>query len=455
MIRKFGFIAATVSLALASTAAIAKVSQEEADKLGNSLTPLGGEMAANADGSIPAWTGGITEAPAGFEVGDHHPDPFEGDEVLFTITADNYKEYQEHLSEGQIALFKAYPETFEMPVYKTRRSASNPQSVYEATKENATRAELIEGGNGLKGAVMGIPFPVPENGLEAIWNHILRYRGEAVQRYGGQAAVTASGDYNVIGFDEQLLIKYAQDDMTPEELLDENILFMFKQKVTKPARLAGTALLVHETVDQIKEPRRAWTYNTGQRRVRAAPNIAYDTPGTAADGLRTTDDFDMFNGSPNRYNWELKGKKEVYVAYNNYKLHGEDVSYSDILTPNHINPDLTRWEKHRVWVVEATLKEGFRHVYQKRVFFIDEDSWQIQIADMYDNRGELYRVAFAYGVNYYDVPTQWSTLDVYHDLNSRRYLAIGLDNEEEIYDFNIRPRDVEFTPQALRREGMR
>jgi hypothetical protein len=125
------------------------------------------------------------------------------------------------------------------------------------------------------------------------------------------------------------------------------------------------------------------------------------------------------------------------------------------LTKNHVNPDLTRFEKHRVWVVEATLKEEFRHVYQKRVFYIDEDSWQIQVADMYDNRGELYRVGIAHGVNYYEVPTQWSTLDVYHDLNSRRYLAIGLDNEEKMYDFTIRPNEKEFTPSALRRAGRR
>ena len=143
----------------------------------------------------------------------------------------------------------------------------------------------------------------------------------------------------------------------------------------------------------------------------------------------------------------------MYVAYNNYKLHSDQVKYEDILQPNHINPDLTRWEKHRVWVVEATLKEGLRHIYQKRVFFLDEDSWQIQEADMYDKNGELYRVAMTYGVNYYDVPTQWSTLDVYHDLNSRRYLAIGLDNEEKMYDFTIQPREAEFTSQALRREG--
>ncbi|QJR82610.1 DUF1329 domain-containing protein [Alteromonas pelagimontana] len=455
MYKKIGFIAAAISLSFASTLVMAKISTEEAKKLGETLSPLGAEKSANADGSIPAWNGGITKPPADYDVGDHHPDPYPHDKMLFEITASNYKDYANLLSEGQKKLFEIYPETFRMPVYETRRTASNPQFVYEATKANATRAELIAGGNGLTGAAIGIPFPIPQDGLEAIWNHILRYRGEAVQRFGGQAAVTSSGDYNVIGFDEQLLIQYAKANATPEQLLQDNILFMFKQKVTEPARLAGTALLVQETVDQIKEPRKAWTYNTGQRRVRLAPNIAYDTPGTAADGLRTTDDFDMFNGSPNRYNWELKGKKEMYIAYNNYKLHSDSVTNEDILQPHHINPDLTRWEKHRVWVVEATLKDGFRHIYQKRVFFIDEDSWQIQVADMYDNRNELYRVAFAYGVNYYEVPTQWSTLDVYHDLNSRRYLAIGLDNEKPMYDFSIRPRDVEFTPQALRREGMR
>lgn len=455
MIKKFGVVAASIAIAVASHSAFANVSEAEAARLGADLTPLGAERAGNADGSIPEWTGGITEAPAGYTPGDFHIDPFPDDEVLFTITAENYKEYAEFLSVGQQALFEAYPDTYRMPIYQTRRSASNPQEVYDATLANATRAELLADGNGIKGAALGIPFPIPQDGLEAIWNHILRYRGESVQRYGGQAAVTESGAFNVIGFDEMLMIKYAEPGITPEALLEENILFKFKQKVTTPARLAGTALLVHETVDQIKTPRQAWTYNTGQRRVRRAPNIAYDAPGTAADGLRTTDDFDMFNGSPNRYNWELKGKQELYVAYNNYAVHSDEASYDDILQAGHINPDLTRFEKHRVWVVEATLKDDFRHVYQKRTFYIDEDSWQIQVTDMYDNRDELYRVGIAYGVNYYDILTHWSTLDVFHDLNSRRYIAIGLDNEERMYDFTVRPTDRDFTPQALRREGRR
>ncbi|KXI29051.1 DUF1329 domain-containing protein [Paraglaciecola hydrolytica] len=455
MLKKQLLLTSFIALSLSSGFAVAKVSEAEANKLGAELTPLGGIKAANADGSIPAWDGGITKVPAGYKPGDFHPDPYPEDKVLFEITSENYKQYGEFLSDGQKKLFETYPSTFKMPVYPSRRSASSPQFVYDETKINALKAELIEGGNGVKNAAIGIPFPMPQSGIEAIWNHILRYRGEKVQRFGGQAAPTASGDYNIIGFDDFLLQKYSAKDATREKLLEDNVISKFMQEVTSPARLAGTVLLVHETMDQIREPRKAWTYNTGQRKVLAAPNIAYDAPGTAADGLRTTDDFDMFNGAPDRYNWELKGQKEMYVAYNNYKLHSNNIKYSDILKPGHINPDYTRFEKHRVWVVEANLKPEFRHIYQKRVFFIDEDSWQIQVADMYDNRNELYRVAVAHGVNYYEVPTQWSTVDVYYDLNSRRYLALGLDNEESMYKFDVSLDDGDFTPQALRRKGKR
>ena len=447
-------LTAAIAVAIAQ-ASYAKVSPSEAAKLGKELTPMGSEKAGNADGTIPAWNGGVTKAPAGFKVGDHHPAPFPEDNVLFTITAANAAQFEDKLSPGIMAMFKAYPETFKLPVYPSRRTASYPQYVYEATKQNATRSELVEGGNGLKKAAIGTPFPIPQNGLEVIWNHIVRYRGVTVTRDTGQATPTREGDYTLVKFRDELEQLYTREGTTPEMLESENMLFYFKQWVLSPARLAGTALLVHETLDQVKKPRQAWTYNTGQRRVRRAPNVAYDAPGTAADGLRTTDDFDLFNGAPNRYNWKLLGKKEMYIPYNSYTLHSDSLKYDDIIQPGHINSDYTRWELHRVWVVEATLKEDTRHIYKKRVFFIDEDSWQIAVTDIYDNSDELWRVGFAYALNYYEVPTLWSTLDVIHDLKAGRYIAIGLDNEDEMYDFNIQRTESDFSPAALRRAGRR
>jgi hypothetical protein len=454
-LKKLTLASVAVSLAIVSTATLAKVSSTEVAKLSKELTPIGAVRAANKDGSIPVWNGGITSVPAGYTVGDHHIDPFSTDKVKYTITAANVGEYKAMLTPGQVKLFETYPDTYKMNVYQSRRSASYPEHVYQASIDNAGRTELVEGGNGIVNAAVGIPFPVPKDGLEAIWNHILRYRGESLTREGGQAAPTASGDYTYLGFDDQLMIPYGVKGASADKLKETNILFKFKQKVTEPARLAGTALLVHETMNQIQTPRQAWTYNTGQRRVRRAPNVAYDTPGTASDGLRTTDDFDMFNGAPNRYNWTLKGKQELLIPYNDYRLHSDALKYADILMPGHINPEHVRYEKHRVWVVEANLKSDTRHTYKKRVFFIDEDSWQIAVTDIYDNRDELYRVGVAHGLNYYEVPTQWSTLEVFHDLQSRRYIAMGLDNEAKMYDFSAELDDISFTSSALRREGRR
>jgi len=451
---KLPLLSLAISVALSGTA-VAKISVEQTQQLSKELTPMGAVRAANKDGSIPLWEGGITKLPEGYSVGDHHPDPYPNDKIQFTITASNVAEYKSVLTPGQIKLFETYPDTYKMNVYQTHRSASYPEHVYQAVKDNATRAELVKEGNGIKGAAVGIPFPVPASGLEAIWNHGLRYRGESVTRRAGQAAPTASGSYTYVGLDEELLLPYSARGALPAELEQTNILFKFKQKVTEPARLAGTALLVHETMDQVKTPRQAWTYNTGQRRVRRAPNVAYDAPGTASDGLRTTDDFDTYNGAPNRYNWTIKGKQELLIPYNDYRLHSDKVKYDDIIHAGHINPELVRYEKHRVWVVEANLKEDTRHIYKKRVFYIDEDSWQIAVTDIYDNRDELYRVGVAHTINYYEVPTIWSTLDVLHDLQSRRYLAIGLDNESQMYDFSTVHNDREFTPSALRRAGRR
>jgi hypothetical protein len=340
-----------------------------------------------------------------------------------------------------------------MNVYPTRRSASYPEHVYQATIANATKGQLVNNGNGIDNASVGVPFPIPQNGLEAIWNHITRYRGEAAQRWLNQAAVTANGKYTLVKLVDEFDFLYAKKGAKIEDL--KNILLYFKQEVKAPARLAGGVLLVHETFNQVKEPRHAWVYNPGQRRVRRAPHIAYDAPGTASDGLRTSDDFDMFNGAPNKYNWKLVGKKEMYVPYNAYKIHSGKLDYTDVLQKSHINPDLARYELHRVWVVEANLKEGERHIYGKRVFYIDEDTWQIVAADKYDNRGQIWRVAEGLLINYYEVPVPWTTLEIQYDLQSNRYLVLGLNNKEKMIDFRIKRSKSNYTPSSLRRSGRR
>jgi len=428
------------------------ISADEAARLGADLTPMGAEKTGNSDGTIPAWDGGITTPPAGYETGMHHPDPYAGDKVLLTITAANMEQYKEKLTVGHQAMLKAY-DTFKMNVYPTHRSASAPQRIYDMTKKVAQTAELVNGGDGVTGTVNGIPFPIPKSGIEVFWNHILRWRGNAVARTIAQAPMTRGGGYTLVKMEDEMSLLYSQEGMT-EEKLNNRILF-FRQEVTSPARLAGNVLLVHETMNQVEEPRAAWVYNPGQRRVRRAPNVAYDNPGTAADSLRTSDQFDMYNGAPDRYNWKLVGKKEIYIPYNSYLLHSDKLKYKDILTPLHLNPDYLRYELHRVWVVESTLREGARHLYKRRTLYVDEDSWQIVAADIYDNRDNLWRVSEGHCINYYEVPTFWTTLEVHYDLQSGRYLALGLDNEAKMYDFSIMRTDKDYSQGALRRAGRR
>jgi len=416
------------------------------------LTPMGAEKNGNADGTIPAWTGGITSPPTGYVLGAHHPDPFADDQPLFTITGQNADQYRDKLTPGQMALLKAYP-SYKMPVYPTRRSASYPQRIYDATLALDGKATLSEGGNGVLDAAVGTPFRKPRSGLEVIWNHVTRYRGETVHRRIGQAAPTRGGAYTPVLIEEDILFNYHAKGTTPSTV--GNLLAYFRQDVLSPARLAGDILLVHETLNQVKEPRRAWVYNTGQRRVRRAPNIAYDNPGTASDAQRTSDQLDMFNGAPDRYEWKLVGKKEIYIPYNSYKLHSGDLKMKQILMPLHINQDLTRYELHRVWVVDATLKPGTSHIYKRRTFYVDEDSWQIMVADQYDGRDQLWRVSEGHSINYYEVPTFWTTLEVHYDLQNGRYLAFGLDNEQPMYRFGGKLSRDDFTPDALRREGLR
>jgi hypothetical protein len=436
---------------LSAQPSAAKVTAEEAAALKAALTPLGAVKAANTDGSIPAWEGGVTTAPAGYQKGKAHVDPFAADKPLFEITAANMAQYQAMLSPGQQAMLKRYP-TYKLKVYPTRRSAAFSKDIYDAAIADATTAELTPDGNGVKNATRTSPFPIPKNGLEAIWNHLLRYRGETSERSVKQVTPTPDGAFSPVQFTEKVLFAYNQKGATIQSI--NNRLAYFLQEVTAPARLAGTIILVHETLDQAAEPRNAWTYNPGQRRVRRAPNIAYDNPGTASDGQRTNDQLDMFNGAPDRYTWELKGRQEMIIPYNTYKLEG-GLPVNEVVKPGHLNPEALRYEKHRVWVAEAKLKQGTSHVYAKRTFYFDEDSWQAVVVDNYDSRGEIWRVSEAYGIQYYEQPLFWDNVHAHYDLQNGRYLAFGIKDKDDYVRFDAPLSVGDFSPDSLRREGVR
>ena len=368
-------------------------------------------------------------------------------------------QYADKLSDGQKALFRTYPQTFKMNIYPSRRTAAVPDWVADNTKKCATTAKVKDWG--IEGCVGGIPFPIlsgnnGDQALQAIWNHILRYRGNNVVRRSSSAPVQRNGSYTLNSFEQEVDFRYYNRNIKSVAQLN-NVLFHYLSFTTAPARLAGGAALVWETLDQRKEQRQAWAYNAGQRRVRQAPTLAYDTPIAIADGLITADEVDIYNGAPDKYEWKLIGKKEIYIPYNNYKVLQSSVKYKDLVKPGHVNPDHLRYELHRVWIVEGTLQPNERHLYAKRRFYIDEDSWNIAIADQYNSRGNLWRVSMAYLTTYYDLPTTWTSLDVYHDLQVNRYYVTNMDSEEDqALQFNRPPfGEDHFTPSGLRRRSTR
>ncbi|GGO89457.1 hypothetical protein GCM10011348_47260 [Marinobacterium nitratireducens] len=422
---------ALTALTVASSHALAFVSTEDAARLGNELTPVGAERAGNADGSIPEWTGGMTKAPAGYVPGGPRIDPFADEKPLFVIDASNYKEYGDRLTVGQKALFEKYPDTFRMPVYPSHRTAAAPQFVYDQTRANATRAELISGGDGVANAYGGYPFPIPQNGHEAIWNHLLRWLGEGAFKKYQYLTVYPNGDRSVGAGDLWETYPYYNSKGSLDSFGGDTFHLMLEYSL--PVRRKGEVILVRDPVNAASSPRQAWQYIPGQRRVRRAPTIAYDTPHVQFAGQTTYDDSFMYNGAPDRFDWKLVGKKEMYIPYNNNGMlvaakKGDD-EIKAIATPRHPNPDYARWELHRVWVVEATLKEGTRHVYGKRTFYLDEDSWAAVATDIYDGRGEIWRAGFASLLNAYDQPVTVIRGYWHADLQNDTYAFNELDIE--------------------------
>jgi hypothetical protein len=412
-------IAALVA-AVTTGGALAAITADEAKTLSTTLTPVGAEKAANKEGTIPAYTGGLTTAPAGYKAGDGiRPNPFASEKPRVSIDAKNMAQYSANLTEGTKALLQKYP-TYRVDVYPTQRSVAFPKWVTDNTAKNAIKSKTTNDGHTLEGAHAGFPFPIPKTGNEAMWNHLVRFNGPAYESKYRNLTVDSSGRTS-LSTEGNSTQEYPYWDNTKTSA---DTYWKLRLMYTGPARRAGEGLLIIDPLDTGTKERRAWAYLPGQRRVKVAPDLSHDTPNPGTGGGNTFDDIFIFNGSMDRFDFKLVGKKEMLVPYNAYAAVYQ-AKQDDLLKPNHLNPDLVRWELHRVWVVEATLKEGKRHVYSKRTFYLDEDSWAALASDEYDARGQLYRTGFAYMAPSYDLPAPYTDMFSHYDLVSRNYSVTG------------------------------
>lgn len=441
-----------VSLLLANPAAQAAVSADEAAQLKGRLTPLGAEKAGNKDNSIPAWTGGLTQAPAGYKNGAPRPDPFATEKPLLTINAKNMAAHAERLSDGVQALMKKYPD-FSIEVYPSHRTAAAPQWVYDNTLRNATRAKTIEGGYGVEGAYGGIPFPIPKDGYEAIWNQRLAWRGGNFSMPMRVWVVTGDGQRSMASGGVQTIRQAYYDPAGSLEKFDGYYQYG-KLVVDAPGSKAGEAILALDGVSDAA-PRGLWQYLVGQRRVRKAPSVAYDTPDSVTSGIGLFDEAFTLFGPIDKHELKLVGKKELYIPYNNNRAASAKVE--DLVTPHTLNPAQVRWELHRVWEVEATLASGKRHVIPKRRYYLDEDSWQIVLFDGWDAKGQLWHTNYSLMLTAPDIPAvtnvvMWGG----YDLQTGAYY-LNMSSNELPRQYEVKPTIPRsfFSPEALSNEGAR
>jgi len=445
-------VMAILLLAITHTFAGAAVTPEEAARLKSELTPLGAEKAGNKDGTVPAWEGGYTTVWPDYRSGQPRPDPFEAEKPRLTITAQNMQKYADQLSEGVQALLQQFP-SYRLDVYPTHRTAAAPQWAYDNTFQNATRGKLVPNasiGPRVEGAYGGIPFPIPRNGAEVMWNHLLAWRGQSFI-YDLSTYVVAANHRPVLATAGTVEWQDPYYDQNGTLTSFNGNHWAIKLTTTGPPFRAGEKTL---GIDSAETGVQVWQYLVGQRRVRRAPNVQYDTPSFVTSGFSFIDETRLFTGNLDRYEWKLVGKKEMFVPYNTQRFHTKKVD--QVLGPLHLNPDHMRWELHRVWVVEAILASGKRHAMPKRRFYLDEDTWNALLSDGWDAKGQLWHVGQVIPLLAPELPGTIVLPYVIYDLLKGGYTASDLFNEQQRqYQAVMQWPESDFTPAALAAEGIR
>jgi hypothetical protein len=444
-------LAALVVLALAG-AAQAAVTADEAAKLKTTLTPMGAERAGSKDGAIPAWDGGYTKVPAGYKSGEVRADPFAGEKPLFSITSKNLAQYADKLTDGEKGLLQKYP-TFRMDIYPTHRSAAAPQWFYDNTFKNATRAKLTGEGFTFEGAYGGVPFPITSNPKEMLLNHLTAWtRGESSTSPSRCFDVTPDGKVTMVSDGTQDL-QYPYNYKEGSAASYSGFYNIGRYVQSAPASKAGESILAHFPSAEGKNVG-LWQYLVGQRRVRRAPSVSYDTPDSVTSGMGFFDEAFMLFGPYDHHDYKLVGKKEMYVPYNNNRANA--AKPEDLFKPQFLNPDLVRWELHRVWVIDATLAPGKRHVVAHRRFYLDEDTWQILLTDGWDAQGQLWRLTYTLTELAPDVPSvvgnmAWGN----YNLQTGGYYLNAATNGTKQFAAVPRRAETFFSPEELANVGAR
>jgi hypothetical protein len=415
---------------------------------------MGAERAGNQDKTVPDWTGGDTTPAPGYRPGGPRPDPFADEKPLFSITAANVAAYADKLPEGAKLLFRKYPD-YRMNIYRTHRTAAAPQWVYDNIFRNATRAHAAPEGiaYGVEDAAGGIPFPIPKSGYEVMWNHLLAFWGPARELHLKTYVASADGSIDMTAaYREEADFPYYYRDATPGSF--GGYYFKTLHIDDGPPGHVGEGYLDWQPINTARYDFAAWRLLPGERRVRKGPSLSYDTPNPDASGFESLDEYYMFFGGLDHYDFKLLGKKEMFVPYNNNRFYGRPTQ--EIMGAHHANPDDLRYELHRVWVVEGTLLPGKHDIVARRRLYVDEDTWFAVYSDSWDEDGKLWKFGQATMYLMPDVPAVVLGSQFVYDFELGGYVFdFAFNSEPSQYAIAAPHPQSDFTPNSLAAHAVR
>ena len=380
-------------------------------------------------------------------------DPFPGEQPLLTIDPSNLARYAAQLPQGALALFARFRD-YRMHIYPTHRTAALPQTVYDAIARNATRAHAAPSGIslGVAGAAGGIPFPIPSSGAELVWNHLLAFWGAAREDH--VSTYVAAGDGTIAqtaGYSEVSDFPYYAPGATPDSI--GRYYFKTRRLQDAPPANVGQGYIAWQPLDVGTDRFVAWRYLPGEHRSRKAPSLSYDTPDPDSSGYEALDDYYLFFGGQDRYDFRILGKREMFIPYNNNALAHRPARAA--MAPLHANQDALRYELHRVWVVEGTLAPGAHHVAPRRRLYIDEDTWIAAYAESWDEDGRLWKFGQATMMVLPKLPAVIGGSTFVYDLLQGGYCFDFVVSPDADYAITPMHRADMFGPEALSADSLR
>lgn len=386
---------------------------QQAQRLTHELTPLGAKRMGNG-GDIPPWRGGVSMPPLLYSGPGHwRPDPFPQDTPLLRITPASVQRYRDALPSGLQSLL--VNSDFTLPVYPSRRTASAPAEWYEQTYLNA-----LQQPDRLEQSAGGVPFPMPSNGAEVVSNAILRWQG---RHYYGFERLYQISDNQIESWplESWFVFPFA----SPRPLSWPERVSEWEQQRRQPRGDKGETSVALWYSWQERELDNAFHQQHVVSLAGLDVSLNRLTAGQPAPGLISPS---LLTGQPDQYHWQLLGKRELLIPYNNYRLSEPDAGYAAFLRPGLPDFSRLRFEKHRVWVVDGVLKSRQTAEYGKQVLYIDEDSWAVVMADRYSKNGTLVSVAMALLTTAYEVPAVIAEHYLEFDRQHNRYRFQGLDD---------------------------